>query len=186
MLLTNERYYTVTEWLIQGELFAEISKLSPVPLPDSTKLQKLFMLKYADSLVNNIIVIQDLKTVAELIVFEFGEKWEKLFTEMWAGFNLGARQVTKVTETTTKTENRKTVKDDVNKVTSYESDDLITNDGSNSIGNDDLTGNETKTTTNEIIDMQTAFNNLSLTMQNSIINTILNDVKQFTTLSIYQ
>lgn len=105
---------------------------------------------------------------------------------MWAGFNLGARQVTKVTETTTKTENRKTVKDDVNKVTSYESDDLITNDGSNSVGNDDLTGNETKTTTNEIIDMQTAFNNLSLTMQNSIINTILNDVKQFTTLSIYQ
>ena len=185
MLLMNERYYTVTEWLIQGELFAEISKLSPVPLPDSTKLQKLFMLKYADSLVNNIIVIQDLKTVAELIVFEFGEKWEKLFTEMWAGFNLGARQVTKVTETITKTENRLTDKDDLNKVSGFDSEELITDNGLNSKTKDDLTGTETKTTTNEIIDMETAFNNLSLTMQNSIIEIVLNDVKNFITLSIY-
>lgn len=185
MLFQNETYYTVNEWLLQGDLFAEIKKISPVALPDSTKLQRLFMVKYGESLVNNFIVIQDLATVADLIVFEFGEKWEKLLTEIWVGFNLGARQVTKITETTTKTENRKTVKDDVNKVTSYESSDLIVNDGANSTGNDDLTGNETKTTVNEIIDMGTAFNNLSLQMQNSIINTILNDVKQFTTLAIY-
>lgn len=186
MLYQNEVFYNVKGWLLEGDLFAEISKLSPIPLPDSTRLQRLFMLKYGESLVNNFIAIQPVQTVADLIVFEYGEKWEKLFTEMWVGFNLGARQVTKITETTTKTENRKTVKDDVNKVTSYESSDLITNDGSNSIGNDDLTGNETKTTTNELIDMETAFNNLSLQMQNSIINVVLNDVKQFTTLSIYQ
>ena len=116
---------------------------------------------------------------------KYGKKWEILLTEIWVGFNLGARQATKITETINRTENRTTSKDDLNTVTSYENETMINDTGTNSTGNDDLIGTETKTTVNEIIDMETAFNNLSLTMQNSIIESVLNDVQNFITLGVY-
>ena len=120
-----------------------------------------------------------------MLTFEYGKKWEILSTEIWVGFNLGAKQVNKKTETITKTENREVLKDDVNKVSAYDTDELITNDGNTSNTTDGLTGSESRVITDEIIDMETAFNNLSTQTQNSIIETVLNDVKSFITLSIY-
>ena len=148
-------------------------------------MNNLFRLRYGSKWVTDIVAVNSLTTIADLIVFEFGKKWEILLTEIWVGFNLGARQATKLTETINRTENRTTVKDDLNKVTSYEDETMITDTGTNSTGNDDLIGTETKTTVNEIIDMETAFNNLSLTMQNSIIESVLNDVQNFITLGVY-
>ena len=167
------------------QIFTELKKLNTNAMMDSEKLHNLFMVRYGDRNVNPSIINLTPFQIADLLTFEYGKKWEILSTEIWAGFNLGAKQVNKVTETITKTENRLTDKDDLNKVSGFDSEELITDNGLNSKTKDDLTGTETKTTTNEIIDMETAFNNLSLTMQNSIIETVLNDVKSFITLSIY-
>lgn len=184
LLLNKPNLITVNQWIGTGNLFSEIKKFFP-NLPDSERMNNLFRLRYGDKWVINDVAINSLSTIADLLVFEFGKKWEILLTEIWVGFNLGARQATKLTETINRTENRTTSKDDLNKVTSYENETMINDTGTNSKGNDDLIGKETKTITNEIIDMETAFNNLSLTMQNSIIQTVLNDVKNFITLSIY-
>ena len=168
-----------------SQIFTELKKLNNNVMMDSDKLFSLFMVRYGDRNVNLAIINLTPFQVADLLTFEYGEKWEILLTEFWVGFNLGARQVTKVTETINRTENRLTDKDDINTVTGFDSDELITDNGLNSKTKDDLTGTETKTTTNEIIDMETAFNNLSMQTQNSIIETVLNDVKNFITLSIY-
>ena len=167
------------------QIFTELKKLNTNAMMDSDKLHNLFMVRYGDRNVNPSIINLTPFQIADLLTFEYGKKWEILSTEIWTGFNLGARQVTKVTETITRKENRLTDKDDLNKVSGFDSEELITDNGLNSKTKDDLTGTETKTTTNEIIDMETAFNNLSLTMQNSIIEIVLNDVKNFITLSIY-
>ena len=167
------------------QIFTELKKLNTNAMMDSEKLHNLFMVRYGDRNVNPSIINLTPFQIADLLTFEYGKKWEILSTEIWTGFNLGARQVTKVTETITRKENRLTDKDDLNKVSGFDSEELITDNGLNSKTKDDLTGTETKTTTNEIIDMETAFNNLSLTMQNSIIEIVLNDVKNFITLSIY-
>lgn len=176
---------TVNDLVNVGSIFTELKKLNVNLVMDSDRMTSLFLLRYGDRNVNPSILPLTPYQIADLLTFEFSQKWEILLTEFWVGFNLGAKQVTKVTETITRTENRLTDKDDINTVSGFDSDELITDNGLNSKTKDDLTGTETKTTTNEIIDMETAFNNLSLTTQNSIIETVLNDVKNFITLSIY-
>lgn len=184
MIEVNEMI-TVNDLANFPQIFTELKKLNPNLVIDSDRMTSIFLLRYGDRNVNHAIMPLTPYQIADLLTFEFSEKWEILLTEFWVGFNLGARQVTKVTETITKTENRLTDKDDLNKVSGFDSDELITDNGLNSKTKDDLTGTETKTTTNEIIDMETAFNNLSMQTQNSIIETVLNDVKSFITLSIY-
>lgn len=184
MIEVNEMI-TVNDLVNFPQIFTELKKLNPNLVIDSDRMTSIFLLRYGNRNVNHAIMPLTPYQIADLLTFEFSEKWEILLTEFWVGFNLGARQVTKVTETITKTENRLTDKDDLNKVSGFDSDELITDNGLNSKTKDDLTGTETKTTTNEIIDMETAFNNLSMQTQNSIIETVLNDVKSFITLSIY-
>lgn len=176
---------TINDLANVNVIFTELKKLNPNLVIDIDRMNTLFMLRYSQLTVNPYIIKLTAFQIADLLTFEFSQKWEILLTEMWVGFNLGARQVTRVTETVTKTENRLTDKDDLNKVTGFDSENLITDNGANSKTKDNLTGLETKTTTNEIIDMETAFKNLSLTLQNSIIETVLNDVKSFITISIY-
>ena len=184
MIEVNEMV-TVNNSVNVGSIFTELKKLNTNLVMDSERLTNLFLVKYSQSVVNPYIMLLTPYQIADLLTFEFSQKWEILLTEFWVDFNLGARQVNKVTETITRTENRLTDKDDLNKVSGFDSDELITDNGLNSKTKDDLTGTETKTTTNEIIDMETAFNNLSMQTQNSIIETVLNDVKSFITLSIY-
>lgn len=176
---------TVNDLNNVSQIFTELKKLNPNLVMDSERLTNLFLVRYSQNVVNPSIMPLTPYQIADLLTFEFSQKWEILLTEFWVGFNLGARQVTKVTETITRTENRLTDKDDINTVSGFDSDELITDNGLNSKTKDDLTGTETKTTTNEIIDMETAFNNLSMQTQNSIIETVLKDVKNFITLSIY-
>ena len=168
-----------------SQIFTELKKLNNNVMMDSDKLFNLFMVRYGDRNVNPSIINLTPFQIADLLTFEYGKKWEILSTEIWVGFNLGAKQVNKKTETITKTENREVLKDDVNKVSAYDTDELITNDGNTSNTTDGLTGSESRVITDEIIDMETAFNNLSTQTQNSIIETVLNDVKSFITLSIY-
>ena len=176
---------TVNDFNNVSQIFTELKKLNTNAMMDSEKLHNLFMVRYGDRNVNPSIINLTPFQIADLLTFEYGKKWEILSNEIWVGFNLGSKQVNKKTETITKTENRLTDKDDLNKVSGFDSEELITDNGLNSKTKDDLTGTETKTTTNEIIDMETVYNNLANSQKNSIIESVLNDVKNFITLSIY-
>ena len=176
---------TVSDLNNVSQIFTELKKLNTNAMMDSEKLHSLFMVRYGGRNVNPSIINLTPFQIADLLTFEYGKKWEIVITEIWVGFNLGAKQVNKKTETITKTENREVLKDDVNKVSAYDTDELIVNDGNTSNTTDGLTGNESRVTTDEIIDMETFYNNLSNSQKNSIIESVLNDVKNFITLSIY-
>ena len=176
---------TVNDLNNVSQIFTELKKLNNNVMMDSDKLFNLFMVLYGDRNVNPSIINLTPFQIADLLTFEYGKKWEILSNEIWVGFNLGAKQVNKKTETITKTENREVLKDDVNKVSAYDTDELIVNDGNTSNTTDGLTGNESRVTTDEIIDMETVYNNLANSQKNSIIVSVLNDVKNFITLSIY-
>lgn len=167
-------------------LFSTIREMSNIFYYDDVVITNLFLVRYSDKIVNPAIVNLSTEQLAELITMEYSEKWVIIATDLfWKDFNIGAKQVTMLTETIDKTEKRNVDKDDLNKVSGFDTDILIVDNGLNSKTKDDLTGKEKKVTTNQIIDMETAFNNLSLSMKNTIIETVLNDVKNFTTLSIY-
>ena len=167
-------------------IFTTIREMSSSLYYDDVVITNLFLVRYSDKIVNPAIVNLSPEQLAELITMEYSEKWNILTSDLfWEGFNMGAKQVTMLTETIDKTEKRSVDKDDLNKVSGFDTDILIVDNGLNSKTKDDLTGKEKKVTTNQIIDMETAFNNLSLSIKNNIIETVLNDVKNFTTLSIY-
>ena len=176
---------TVSDLNNVPQIFTELKKLNTNVMMDSEKLYNLFMVRYGDRNVAPSIINLTPFQIADLLTFEYGKKWEILSNEIWVGFNLGAKQVNKKTETITKTENREVLKDDINKVSAYDTDELIVNDGNTSNTTDGLTGNESRVTTDEVIDMETVYNNLANTQKNSIIESVLNDVKNFITLSIY-
>ena len=158
---------TVKDLSNVSQIFTELKKLNTNAMMDSEKLHNLFMVRYGDRNVNPSIINLTPFQIADLLTFEYGKKWEILSTEIWVGFNLGAKQVNK------KTENREVLKDDVNKVSAYDTDELIVNDGNTSNTTDGLTGNESRVTTDEIIDMETVYNNLANTQKNSIIESVL-------------
>ena len=114
---------TVNDLNNVSQIFTELKKLNANAMLDSEKLYNLFMVRYGDRNVNPSIINLTPYQIADLLTFECSQKWEILLTEFWVGFNLGTRQVTKVTETTTKTENRLTDKDDINTVSGFDSEE---------------------------------------------------------------
>ena len=123
--------------------------------------------------------------LAGLIVNQFYATWERMeLVELTANANL-AGAVDATTETTTNEENKTNTKDDVNKVSAYNSDTLMTNDGSNSVGSENLSGETTRVVSRQNKSLETSFKNLDILKKNAIIQSVTRDVANFVTMSIY-
>ena len=123
--------------------------------------------------------------LVSLIVNQFRTTWERMeLVELTANANL-AGAVDATTETTTNEENKTNTKDDVNKVSAYNSDILMTNDGSNSVGSEELSGEKTRVVSRQNKSLETSFKNMDILKKNAIIQSVTRDVANFVTLSIY-
>ena len=122
--------------------------------------------------------------VAGLIVLDFSAKWFKLFEILSEAENTNPRN--EITETINKTETKNATSTNIGKVSGFNSDDLLVNDGNETTGLDDATGETVRTLVNQDIDLNISFKMLNLLQQNSIIQTIVNDVAGYLTLSIYK
>lgn len=120
-----------------------------------------------------------------LIVNQFYATWERMeLVELTANANL-AGAVDATTETTTNAETKANTKDDVNKVSAYNSDTLMTNDGSNSVGSEKLSGEKTRVVSRQNKSLETSFKNMDILKKNAIIQSVTRDVANFVTMSIY-
>lgn len=123
--------------------------------------------------------------LAGLIANQFYTAWERMeLVELTANANL-AGAVDATTETTTNEETKANTKDDVNKVSAYNSDTLMTNDGSNSVGSEELSGEKTRVVSRQNKSLETSFKNLDILKKNAIIQSVTRDVANFVTLPIY-
>ena len=178
---------TLNEFILVDGVFDHIHSVKP-DLPflgdgQNEVMDRLLMLNYGDRLVYRKLIPYPVSQICEMLVKQHGHKWDALI-EIDALNKLAGRTRT-VTETTTNNETRNNTRDDKNLVSAYNDETLITNDGSLSVGSDDLTGTETRTMTDETIDLKNAYNNLSLSDKNNIMNIVIKDVASFITLSIY-
>lgn len=172
----------IKEWLADGGLFERIKALNPLMPIDGVKANKAFIFQYGERVVTDECVIHSPHDVAEILDFRFADKWGLLFDEVIEKYKMGGELVTETTDTT---EVRNSIKDDVNKVSAFDSDELLVNDGANSSGKDDMTGKQVKTTHKENLDLELFFNNLSLREKNGIINVVFHDVVKSITLDIF-
>lgn len=122
--------------------------------------------------------------VANLLVLDFLEKWEKLVVVLAQVGNVNPRR--EITETITSEETRTNTSNTLGKVSGFNSDELLTNDGSEVEGLDVSDGERVRTLTDSQINLQLTFNMLNVIDQNSILQTVMADVSKYLTLSIYK
>ena len=167
---------------LKGNLFNELHSMNDEFDFDTERMNRLFIFKYGERTLKEPLDKWTAYQIADILAFEFGEKWDLLISEL-QGLALG--KTVKVTQETDKTENRKGINDTVNSVTAFDSDDLLKNDGSNSVNTDDLTGVENKTVLTEYTDFESTNKNLFIKAENNIIDIILQDVAKFISLDIF-
>lgn len=175
----------LSEFLKQGSLFNELETIKPMPflsVDDNAVLDSLLILKYGERTVYSKLLTTPFPDIAKMLVKTHGDYWDGLLKI--DGDELPSSRRT-LTETITTNENRNNTRDDKNVVAAFNSDDLITNDGTLVVGVDDLTGNKTRTLTDENTSLNSAYYHLSLQQKNNIMNVVLMDVANFITLSIY-
>ena len=178
---------TLNEFILIDGVFNHIHTLKP-DLPflvggQNEVMDRLLMLNYGDRLVYRKLIPFTAKQICEMVVKQHSHKWVALLE--LETLNKLANKTRTITEATTNSEIRNNTRDDKNLISAYNDDALITDTGLLSNGSDDLTGVETRTMTDETIDLKSAYNNLSLSDKNNIMNIVLKDVASFITVSIY-
>lgn len=178
---------TLNDFISVDGLFKHIythkNDLPFLTIEQSATMDSLLILKYGDRLLYQKLTTFNIAQISEMIVNQYGSKWDTLIKI--DNLDKLSTKSRVVTETTTNKESRKNSRDDKNLISAYNDDALIVNDGSTSTSSDDLNGTETRTLKDGTTDLKTAYNNLSLSDKNSILNTVMKDVVDFLTLSIY-
>lgn len=179
---------TLGQYMEGGSIWGSIQALSPYPFFDTytpTQLDQQLDLLYGERVLFHKFSGKAITLAADLIFVNFNEKWLNLIKVNSEVFNLAASVSNKKTETTTTTENTTKVSDSVNKVSAFNTDDLIVDGGSDNSETGDKDTTASKVTTDDKISLDSAYNNLTLADKISIIKSVNKDIAQFLSLSIY-
>lgn len=176
------------DYLLQGSLFGELhsmGSLGNINALDMPTMDLLLTTGFGQRTVFENLADKTINEVATMLSLLNKDKWLKAVLIESENENIGMVNTRKLTETTTENESRTNNRDDINKVSAFNSDEMINNDGLNSISNEGMDNTKTRTLTDGIYDIKNAYNNLSLMGKNNIMNMIIKDVSSFMTLSIY-
>lgn len=179
---------TLSQYLEGESIWGRVLTLVTIPelgLIGADVLDRNLILNHGDKNIFYKIILMGLDDVAKDIGFNYEKKWKDLISIESLQLNIGADNTRKVSETLTHAETRINTQDNINKVSAFNTDELIANDGSNSSNSDDIDYNKTRVFTDETLSLQTAFNNLNEKQKNIIIRTVNNDISSLLTLDIY-
>ena len=174
--------------LKSGSLWGAIQSIEDFPFfadNDPLKLDMLQVNQYGDRSVFNKMATKTIDEIADSIVLTHRNSWAKLIELNSLDINLGSTGTKKITENIDDDETRTNLKNDLNKVSAYNTDQLIVNDGMSSDSNDTLKGSKKRILTEENLNLDIAYTNLSLIQKHNIINIVLKDVSNYLTLDIY-
>lgn len=175
-------------YLTGGSIFTAIQTPNNFPFfvgNDAADLDYMLTLNYGQRLIFSAFIDVPVNTVAKHIVKLYGDKWDGLIKFNENGANIGAVSSIKTTGKQ-KTTGVKTDNTDVtNKVSAFNSDELLVDTGSTTVGDENTTQDVDRDSLVETFNIQTAFNNLPLAEKTNIINVVLKDVANYLTVSAY-
>jgi len=176
---------TLKEFLENESLFEKINQIESFPfLVDNVSIMDLILItNYGSKKVFSAFEGNSIQTIAEMLVLNFKPSWENYVKIELLTVNPNNRR--EVTETTNQTETRLNSKTDVNKISAYNSEDLINDGGMNTDGTDDLDGETVRTLVDEQINQKQSYELLSNSGKNSIIKSVMTDISSYLTLDIY-
>lgn len=173
---------TIREFLDGSDLWDAINTAKEYPFigPD---LNNLFLIEYGQMPLFSGIVGDSVENIADYCVRLFGDKWDSLLE--LSGVKLDVSETNTTTETTVNTEERATERTDTDKVSAFNSDDLIDEGGKTSDGVETLDGETVRTVENEKKSLQTLFDNLHKSEKLNIIKQAMADVAGFMKTQVY-
>ena len=183
-----ETLVNLKTWLAGGSIFTAIQTIKNFPFfagDAATDLDYMITLNYGQRQLFSAFIDVPVDTVAKHIVKLYGDKWDALISFSESGANIGASSSIKTTgkQKTTGFKNDNT--DVTNKVSAFNSDDLLVDTGSTTVADENTTQDVDRDSLVETFNIQTAFNNLALAEKTNIISVVLKDVATYLTVSVY-
>lgn len=183
-----ETLVNLKTWLTGGSIFTAIQTAKNFPFfADTTpaEFDQMLSLTYGQRMVTSAFNSFDINVAGKFITKLYGEKWAALIKFNISPPDIGAKSVTKTTCNQNTVGTKNDISNSENKVSAFNSDDLITDTGARNELDENVTQDITRDSSVSVIDWQTAFNNLSLAERTNIINIVLKDVSNYLTISVY-
>ena len=183
-----ETLVNLKTWLGGGSIFTAIQTAENFPFfADTTpeELDQMLNLTYGQRLVTSAFNNFDINVAGKFITKLYGAKWYALIQFNITQPDIGAKSTTKTTGKQNTIGTKNGVSNTENKVSAFNSDDLITDTGARNELDENNTQDITRDLSVSVIDWQTAFNNLSLAERTNIISVVLKDVSTYLTNSVY-
>ena len=183
-----ETLVNLKTWLAGGSIFTAIQTAENFPFfVDNTpaELDQMLSLTYGERMIASAFNNFDINTAGKFITKLYGEKWKALITFNATPPDIGAKSTTKTTGNQNNIGTKNGVSNTENKVSAFNSDALITDTGAHNELNESTSQDVVRNSTVDVIDWQTAFNNLALSERTNIISVVLKDVSTYLTVSVY-
>ena len=183
-----ETLVNLKTWLAGGSIFTAIQTAENFPFfADTTtaEFDQMLSLAYGQRMVTSAFNSFDINVAGKFITKLYGEKWAALIQFNISPPDIGAKSVTKTTGNQNTVGTKNDISNSENKVSAFNSDDLITDTGTSNELDENVTQDITRDSSVSVIDWQTVFNNLSLSERTNIISVVLKDVATYLTVSVY-
>lgn len=173
----------LSEYAISNNLFAVLeNKHGLAFLADNAEhYNNSMIINYGDRTLFNKFENMPLDTVASIIYQNFGDRWNRELERL----ALDGTDKRVITETIDSNEVRANSGNTTNKISAFNTDELLVNDGADLTSNENLESGKVRTLTDTTYKFNSIYKNLSLVNKNSIMSVVLDDVSKFLTLSIY-
>jgi len=174
----------LSEYLENNDLFGAIENIKPYGF--ITELSPIDLsFNYGQRTMSSSVVELTVESIAGMIVSRFGGKWDNLLSIDLSTIKLDGsdNEITLTTTSKNGTKNDNTTT--INKISGYNDDELIVENG-NDVDLDVVTeDNEIRNSSKYKQNLKSLFDNLSLVDKTNIITTVQRDISNFITLSIY-
>jgi len=150
---------------------------------DEENLDLILKINYGQRTLFSPYKDVSINSLASLLVSEYGETWRDYVKIEALKDNVNERR--EISETISSNEDRLNEREDVNKVASFNSTEMVNNDGSTSTNTDANSGEKIRTMTDESISPQASYALLSNMARASILKNVMQDISKALTLAIY-
>ncbi len=178
---------TLRDYLSTGSLWGEIKNVEDFPFigDSSTELDFQQKIEFGERSLFPPFSEVELPDIAIVIVKLYGDKWNSLISAEVDKYNITSDDEKIISETVDSDKVIDGENTTENKVSAYNSENLLTESGDtlNSTNTETLDSVKSRTETNK--SLENVYINLNKIEKLNIINTVLNDVSKYLTLQIY-
>lgn len=178
----------LNEYLLERDLFGTIREVFDFKFFEDNSPEFMNMMAgiyYGKRAVFEPMVERELIDVAKIIVLLHGDKWNQYIHLKALDLDMDIGAFRRIEEEIIDNNNRVNKSEGLNTVSAFNDPELIPNDGNTLEGSEDFAGNKTRTFKDYTSGFSIAYNNLSLLEKTNIIRTVLQDVADTLTLTIY-